>query len=785
MPQKSMPPPSGCDFSAKAQYLVKTFLLNLDLRNILCYNDGNIQDVLSEAKYMFYSDKPISTNNEDQLNRSGFAKLLAHTLVELDSRDTFTVGLFGKWGCGKTSLVNMTLAEIESIQAEEKEENKIIVVHFEPWNFTDTNQLLTQFFVRLANEFQKKGDEKLADIGKALENYSEAFSVLEFIPYAGGPIAAVGKLGASYFGRKMQKKGLDDRDVLRQKEQVIKLLKDQPNRILVILDDIDRLSNEQIRYIFQLITSVAKFPNTTYLLVFDKEIVVEALKDVQSGNGQDYLEKVIQMPIQIPNIQRVDLRNALFARLEEIKDDFKDLGYVQSHWQQLFESCVDPFVTHLRDINRLCNALRFKLTGISSEVDFADMIAISVLEIHHPLIFEWIKDNKSILTGEHDYSTLMFNRSQKEWLEHYTGTLRRLVRLERPDVPEDANTEQVIKVLADLFPYFARRIGKTYEVYDSTQFSRNNQIAHPDKFDRYFQLNMDSMPYKTADVRNIVNSLSEDDIISLLIAQAEKGASYELLEDINARVPDLSEERAKTLVLALFKSTKYLNQITPKSWFSLNAVSYAEHMVLDIMEQVPAENRAGFISELISNLDLEGLQSLADVITMIEWGYGRLAAAGEERNYKKVITLDELLAIETEFTARAKGILKANGLFAFSRWRRVHDLLDAFAPEYMTEYLKTALAVDENVARFLDRFVTVWTGSGTTYEIQQEYTNYFSADRVLDAIETCRKNGTLFSFPEELQHKCAAFFLTATRKSDYGNRVDQCDTKKVVASWNV
>ena len=35
---------------------------------------------------MFYSDKPISSNNEDKLNRKGFAKLLAHTLVHLDSK---------------------------------------------------------------------------------------------------------------------------------------------------------------------------------------------------------------------------------------------------------------------------------------------------------------------------------------------------------------------------------------------------------------------------------------------------------------------------------------------------------------------------------------------------------------------------------------------------------------------------------------------------------------------------------------------------------------------------
>ena len=84
----------------------------------------------SEADCMFYSDKPISSNNEDKLNRKGFAKLLAHTLVHLDSKDTFTVGLFGKWGCGKTSLVNMTLAEIENIQAKNETDEQIICCTF-------------------------------------------------------------------------------------------------------------------------------------------------------------------------------------------------------------------------------------------------------------------------------------------------------------------------------------------------------------------------------------------------------------------------------------------------------------------------------------------------------------------------------------------------------------------------------------------------------------------------------------------------------------------------------
>lgn len=363
---------------------------------------------------MFYSDRAIGSQSEDKLNRSGFARLLAKTLVNLNSEDTFTVGMFGKWGSGKTSIVNMTLSEIDGMQSQKPEGQQIIVVHFEPWNFTDTNQLLTQFFIRLANEFQKKSDENLTKTGQALERYSDAFSLLELIPTVGAPIATASKWGVNLLGKKMQR-GLDERDVLKQKDQVIKLLSEQSNRILVVLDDIDRLSNEQIRYVFQLITSVARFPKTTYLLVFDKEIVVEALKDVQSGNGQDYLEKVIQMPIQIPDIRRTDLRNVLFDQLDQIKADFPDVGFSPDHWRYLFEVCVDPFIKHLRDVNRLSNTLRFKLAGVPAEIDYADMIALSILEIHHPLVYEWIKVNKPVLTGEFDFSLMGNSRKEIDW----------------------------------------------------------------------------------------------------------------------------------------------------------------------------------------------------------------------------------------------------------------------------------------------------------------------------------------------------------------------------------
>ena len=95
---------------------------------------------------MYYSDKPIDLEQNDRLGRNSFAKLLAKSILNLNNQDTFSVGLFGKWGSGKTSIVNMMLHEIELNQQTLPENEKFIVIRFEPWNFSVYYQLLQLLF---------------------------------------------------------------------------------------------------------------------------------------------------------------------------------------------------------------------------------------------------------------------------------------------------------------------------------------------------------------------------------------------------------------------------------------------------------------------------------------------------------------------------------------------------------------------------------------------------------------------------------------------------------------
>ena len=89
---------------------------------------------------MISPDLPITKSTEDRLNRGTFAKSLAKTISHYAFPSSFTIGLYGEWGSGKTSLVNMVLEAVEDI------DNSAIILRFNPWLCTDPKQLITQFF---------------------------------------------------------------------------------------------------------------------------------------------------------------------------------------------------------------------------------------------------------------------------------------------------------------------------------------------------------------------------------------------------------------------------------------------------------------------------------------------------------------------------------------------------------------------------------------------------------------------------------------------------------------
>lgn len=232
-------------------------------------------------------DNPIIFPEEDTIGRTRFAKAFAKQIVSLDASKGSVVGVLGAWGSGKTSLLNLARNELNHTD--------ITIIDFNPWMFSGTEHLMQFFFSELSAQLRLQPE--LSKVGDAIGTYGDIFSGMGWIPFV-GPWIERGHKATEILSQVM--KGRKD-GIGIQRKKIENALKEFDKKIVVVIDDIDRLSTLEIRDIFKLVRLTANFPNIIYVVAFDRFRVEIALSE-EGINGRDYLEKILQITIDIPPI---------------------------------------------------------------------------------------------------------------------------------------------------------------------------------------------------------------------------------------------------------------------------------------------------------------------------------------------------------------------------------------------------------------------------------------------------------------------------------------------------
>lgn len=264
----------------------------------------------------------------------------------------------------------------------------------------------------------------------------------------------------------------------------------------------------------------------------------------------------------------------------------------------------------------------------------------------------------------------------------------------------------------------------------------------------------------------------------------EEGNGVEFLKEIKARIEDLTGERARVIIDAFIKAVSGMTSEEQRWLGAIRATSYAEHMVFDLAEKIPEEERLCYFEGWFDKASAEEVVTLAAILNMMELGFGRVGSERVRSEYKQLLTLEELMKLEQAFCMKAKVVLEQIGLFALSEWRIVYRLLKYFVPEYVEQYLRKALEVDQNIIRYLRNSVSTWTGTEISYEINENYAEYLTKERVLEAIQSMSRSGRLFDLPRELQEVSAAFYLNSIGKTNYRDRISQEDVQKQLEEWS-
>jgi len=112
--------------------------------------------------------------------------------------------------------------------------------------------------------------------------------------------------------------------------------------------------------LFQLIKAVCNFLNTTYVLAYDKKIVANALSSEQTANRYKYIEKIIQLTIDIPGNSEEDLKSYPFSKLDALIADLPQEEFDANHWGYTFRNGFYTYFNNLRNVNRYINIITSK-----------------------------------------------------------------------------------------------------------------------------------------------------------------------------------------------------------------------------------------------------------------------------------------------------------------------------------------------------------------------------------------------------------------------------------------
>ena len=168
--------------------------------------------------------------------------------------------------------------------------------------------------------------------------------------------------------------------------------------IVVVLDDIDRLATPEIRDIFKLVRLTASFPNVIYVVAFDRKRVESALGE-EGIPGRDYLEKILQVAVDLPAIPTQVLNRQLFAALDESLQTIEKPGQLdEAAWPDVFAEVVRPLVRNMRDVKRYATSVHGTVAALEGEIALADVLALEAVRVLLPDVFAQLHGAVEALT---------------------------------------------------------------------------------------------------------------------------------------------------------------------------------------------------------------------------------------------------------------------------------------------------------------------------------------------------------------------------------------------------
>lgn len=643
----------------------------------------------------YHDDSPIESDADDVLGFNSLADKIANQIQALGdnaAKHAVAISIEGPWGSGKTSLVNLVADAMNRVP------KRYAVSRFNAWNYQRGEDLVEGFVSTLRAILTSTEVEKVRkELTRLADNYFDTFR----------PRAANTK--ALHLAFKTLRQSPES-----AKGALAKKMANGTEKILIIIDDLDRLPDEQILAVIRLVASSLNLPHVVYLLVFESSAVEEALSKSYSQGGMGYLDKIIQLRFQMPVLSSSRLWELLLHEASALAVQYRVplLGANNIDAYHIMEAGRNLVLT-LRSAKNVLRLFEEKLIVLGREILAEEVLALCVIESSDPSLFRWIQANYIQLLG------------YKGDFDEMTSLEARIKRSESAfnSIPSK-HDESVLHLLKLLFSPNPQM---------PTEVVRVHRIRELDRAHAFFRKTRSGIPVLVEDVEELTETFYPNEMERVIQKHIDRGTLQAFLREITVRgVLDGSigrESLVEALIVMQGKADAALH-----TFLGIDDAHFISFIVLDTLDRIDQSVRYELLKSVLDRRAPECLPGMGCLLYRIAQAFAEIGdGVPEERG--RLIAREQFDLLRELFLGHmqegCESVIKsACPNWALSIWKRYRE------GDYVRR-LSSLFASDKSLlVKFAtNRLGTVIGEDGRGWGYRGNETELYSDDSLLNALE--------------------------------------------------
>ncbi|WP_337483472.1 KAP family P-loop NTPase fold protein [Prevotella pectinovora] len=328
--------------------------------------DGNNDELINVPPIILLDDEPVKYESEDEFRYGVFAQRIAQTITESTQKSSFSLGVTGIWGAGKTSMLNLLKRQIEK-------DDSCILVDFNPRESADVKLIQHDFLTAICSalkKFHTGATHIMSDYMKGLRVFAKDTPWLKVLDI------------------------FQTIDVDKSRHEVESMIRSIDKKIVVIIDDYDRLTGEEIVEVLKVIGNNGSFERTFFVSAYDKKYVNQVLKAYfHETVDRDYTDKYFNLELRLPDRKQFYKNRYLQKRLQALfaKGIIKDMnqGQIDEALSPVVKF-IDCYLPTPRDIKRYIGLVMASFVEIQDNVALRDFLILRLIKYKYPQEYDML-----------------------------------------------------------------------------------------------------------------------------------------------------------------------------------------------------------------------------------------------------------------------------------------------------------------------------------------------------------------------------------------------------------